>query len=378
MKKTIVLSVVISALFLASCSSPSQGGTSKETSLPPSMPSYTPYEGQVDVHVKFINGQTSGVSIDKGQKFIVGDHFEGYKAYTDDFYSQEYHPSALREDITLYLRPDDGTNVLAIYDIVDNEPSLTTIGTYPMQSGLYPKDFEFQLYTNSDCTSKINLQDEIIVPTQGLKLYRKGRTNPDYFRLTFAHYLAGIYDKEDDAVAAMDYIISGYALKYNSGIPQSDWAYTTFQFDNGQNINDDDLYAFTKPDQVIVNCYINKNEYHRISVYDIDTGEFLGVIPWAIESSFYGKVDGYEYSAVVEWNFNLGVARVSNSQKLLRNDLCLVYNGHVVCSWTNYAFKSVGFNYEYQDRDYYLDIGLTNPVEHRTYNTDITVYAAYK
>ncbi len=379
MKKSIILNVFMSALFLIGCSSSGHEDSSQKgysySSFSYSLPSYNE---TVEVRVNFINGSSSVVDIEKGKKFIVEEHFEGFKAYTDDFYSKEYNPSNLKEPITLYLRENDGKNVLAIYDIVDGNPTRVSMGTYPSQSGLYPVDFEFQLYTNEGCSTPINLMEEIVIPQQGLKLYRRGKTNPDYFCITMRHYLDGIYDKEDDVVGALDYIISGYAFKANSGVPQSDWAYTTFQFDNGQNVDENTYYSFRTTDQVIINCYINRGEYRRVSVYDNDTGNLLGVIPWAIEESFFGTVEGYKYLTVVEWNYELGVARVSYVQKLIRNVLCQVYNGHVVRTWTNYAYQSEGFNYEYQERPFYFDIGLTREVEHTTYHTDITVYQSYR
>ena len=142
MKKSIVINLLASIFLLASCGkSPSGEESSQKGYSEPSLPrTSSTYAGNVEVEIYFINGSHTVVEIEKGKKFIVEENFEGFKAYTDDFYSHEYTPSKLNESITLYLREDNGKNVLAIYDIIDDVPSLTSIGTYPSNSGLYPID----------------------------------------------------------------------------------------------------------------------------------------------------------------------------------------------------------------------------------------------
>lgn len=384
MKKSIIFHLLFSALLLIGCSSPNESHNHHNNNGDnnPYEP-YNPHNNNnetVEVRIYFINGATTVEEVDKGSKFIIDEYYEGYnyKAYTDELFSIEYIPTNLTESITLYAREDDGKNVLALYDIVDDEPTLTSLGAYSAQSGLYAVDFGYQLYTNKECTTPISINSEILIPNQGLKLYRKGYTNPDYYQLTVRHYQDGVYDKEDSYVGAVDYIARGTAFKNSSGIPYSEWDTTTFQFDNGQTVDDNTYYVFLTGEQVILNCYMHRGTYKSVAVYDYDTGDLLDIIPWSIEDSFFGSVRGYEYSGVIEWNWSMGKVVVANVQKLISNLHCEVYNGHVVRTWTTYTYKSSGFSYEYQDRDYYFDVDLTNPVEHRTYNTDITTYSLYR
>ena len=382
MKKLFALFLIIPSLLLA------VGGTggnepSKEHSQTPSYnpPSQTPTGETIYITINFINGSRNVLEHQKGQVFRMEDHYDGFKAYTDDFYTVAYSPRKINEDTTLYAREDNGYNVFAIYDVIDGTPQLYSIGAYPAQSGLYGYSYEFQLYTNVGCTSAYPIDQEIAIPNAGLKLYRKYTArNYDLFPFTYSHYMDNVYDMEISDAGAVDYIMSGLAIMGGSGIPASEYETTTFQFeDSGQVIEKDKLYVFNKFNEVRINCFRHLNQYKAINVYDYDNGTLLGIVPWSIDSSFYKQVTGYSYRSVIEWDWDRGIARVSGVTKLLRCVFTLVNNGHAVKWYVNYASPSEGFNFEHVgDKEYYFDMELTRPIEHRVYNTDLNIYSQFQ
>lgn len=293
------------------------------------------------------------------------------------YYSDEGCTTPLKGDVTLYdgmiifrkiQSQSQTTGTIVIVD-ANNKEELTTFTDVIGATIKGGAIFGYVLYKDANCSTMVELDEEITVSEEAITLYCKDYSEVDYVTLTINTYINGVlspYNTHDYGIRRGEIMnnYSSYSFPaYYSSASYFDANFTMTLNGNPLSQYSSDLIALT--DNAVLNIYCT-NDWCKVYHLTTSTGGEFDIV-WESGSLCEGDVvlHGSRYYHISQVFEN--TATIDSSTTAYTYTLHSVYNGKIITTEKSYFSVIDGYGYSFildpsQQPNFFLDIGLTSPL----------------